>query len=307
MKSQYTAALITCHLLILAGAIVRATESGLGCPDWPKCFGQWIPPLSLSQLPPHYQTLFSIQGQASPAFSPFNTWVEYLNRLLGVVLGLQVTAIMVSALVKKHFRLIAIILFALVCLQGLLGALVVSSLLSPSIITLHMALAMAVLFILWEMFLRENFWTGCTPHPSQHRSWRRLLALACFQLILGTQSREQIDQHLHGEYLNDKAALPRTDWYESLEGIFHAHHIVAYALLILFAHHLWIHRHSVGKKIKFFTGINLAALFGSGLSFKYLGFPAWNQPLHLFLASLLICLFFAGLRLSSSRHESAPR
>ena len=293
MKSQYILALITCHLLILAGAIVRTTGSGLGCPDWPQCFGQWIPPLHISELPNDYQAIFTIKGKMSPEFSPFKTWTEYINRLLGVVLGLQITVIMITTIIKKRFRFAAIGLFILVGLQGLLGALVVSSLLSSSIITLHMALAIVVLLILWEMCLKEHSKVGSTLSPSLHRSYARLLALASLQLILGTQTREQIDSYLHG-----KTWLPRNQWYESLEGIFHAHHLVAYSLLLLFSLHLWKNRGSPGKKIKVLCAFNLSAIFLSGLTFKYLDFPSWNQPIHLFLASLLICLFFAGMRLS---------
>jgi heme a synthase len=108
-------------LLILVGGIVRGTGAGMGCPDWPKCFGQYIPPTQVEELPVGYQTLFlerrlkknerlakmldrfgatavADQIRNDPSVreaEPFNalkTWIEYVNRLLGALTGLFVLA-----------------------------------------------------------------------------------------------------------------------------------------------------------------------------------------------------------------------
>src|SRR5688572_19818512 len=100
--------LIAVYVLVLVGGIVRSTGSGMGCPDWPKCFGQWTPPTSVDQLPSNYKEVYaehrhkknqrfakylsalgfqdtadkiltdeSIKEEAD--FNPVKTWIEYLN------------------------------------------------------------------------------------------------------------------------------------------------------------------------------------------------------------------------------------
>ena len=79
--------LIMVFLVILAGGVVRMTQSGMGCPDWPTCFGRWIPPMNRSQLPPNYEKYLRTQD-IDHTFNAYHTWIEYINRLLGALLGL---------------------------------------------------------------------------------------------------------------------------------------------------------------------------------------------------------------------------
>jgi hypothetical protein len=84
---------VTTYFLILVGGLVRASGAGLGCPDWPKCFGRWIPPSSAADLPPQFDPSL---------FNPTLMWTEYLNRLLGVTVGFLILATVVSA--WRHHR-----------------------------------------------------------------------------------------------------------------------------------------------------------------------------------------------------------
>src|SRR5687768_16526726 len=78
--------LIMVFLVIGAGGVVRMTQSGMGCPDWPKCFGRWVPPTSADQLPPDFEKYLKTQD-IDHSFNVYHTWIEYINRLLGALLG----------------------------------------------------------------------------------------------------------------------------------------------------------------------------------------------------------------------------
>ena len=72
---------ILSYLLIFVGGLVRVSGSGLGCPDWPKCFGRWVPPTSIEQIPAHIDPT---------AFNIVLAWIEYGNRMLGVIVGISI-------------------------------------------------------------------------------------------------------------------------------------------------------------------------------------------------------------------------
>jgi cytochrome c oxidase assembly protein subunit 15 len=80
------ATFILTFLVIIAGGVVRTTQSGMGCPDWPKCFGSWIPPTDASQLPPDFEKYLRRQD-IDHHFNALHTWIEYINRLCGALLG----------------------------------------------------------------------------------------------------------------------------------------------------------------------------------------------------------------------------
>ena len=124
-----------------------ASGAGMGCPDWPTCFGQWVPPTHESQ-PADYQQTYAELGYADTRFNVVKTWTEYLNRLLGVSIGILIfLSALVSWPLRHHNALLtkaSVAAFFMVGFQGWLGSRVVSSNLQPGMITLHMLMALAI-------------------------------------------------------------------------------------------------------------------------------------------------------------------
>lgn len=90
-------------LVILAGGVVRMTQSGMGCPDWPTCFGMWIPPTDASQLPADFEKYLSKQD-IDHTFNVYHTWIEYINRLLGAILGVFIFIYAIWSSLKFSIR-----------------------------------------------------------------------------------------------------------------------------------------------------------------------------------------------------------
>ena len=143
--------LLFVYLVIIAGAVVRASGSGMGCPDWPKCFGNWVPPTNVSQLPENYKEIYAGEHHAVAEFNALNTWVEYVNRLLGAVLGILIFLQLLASLkfrkINKTIVILSFIEFILIGFQAWLGAKVVSSNLAPVKITIHMVTALVILSV----------------------------------------------------------------------------------------------------------------------------------------------------------------
>lgn len=118
------AAILVTFILITMGGVVRVTESGLGCPDWPLCYGEIIPPME------------------------FHTLIEYSHRLLANVVSIFVVALLVIAIVK--YRRVprvmrpVILITVLLCVQVGLGAWTVLAELPPEVVTAHLAVAQAI-------------------------------------------------------------------------------------------------------------------------------------------------------------------
>ncbi|WP_460584202.1 COX15/CtaA family protein [Hymenobacter arcticus] len=333
------------YLLILVGGIVRATGSGMGCPDWPKCFGQWIPPTEASQLPAGYKQIYLAQRVAKnqklartlsslgfrqvagdifahptqyieTEFNATKTWIEYLNRLLGVLIGIFV---FVTAVVAWPYwqrdRLVfwlAVASWLLTGFQGWLGSLVVSTNLLPIMVTIHMGLALLIVALLlyaahrarWPKeevllgtqvaleTLGEQDGEIATTTGLRWLLWGTLL-LTFGQIIIGTQVREEIDHIASAAGYGNRPA-----WVDMLGSIFETHRTLS-AIVVLanvfVGYQLW--QLAVPALRKLVVGIwaVLGLEMVAGITLAYFALPAFMQPIHLTLATLLFGIQFLAV------------
>ena len=185
---------IATYVLIFIGGLVRVSGAGLGCPDWPKCFGSWIPPLNASQLP---------AGFDPDTLNFALAWIEYVNRLVGVLVGLLIVLTAIYAI--KYFRTHKSILYSsiaaaiLVAVQGWYGSIVVKTELNPNTITIHFLLAIIIVSLLvyvWQksqlILNHENESQG--KYPENTKNLLQILWIATIvQFVFGTQIRGKLE------------------------------------------------------------------------------------------------------------------
>jgi cytochrome c oxidase assembly protein subunit 15 len=168
--------------LVVVGAYVRLSDAGLGCPDWPGCYGQAAVPSDGVE-----------RARANAAYPnvPLETakaWKEMGHRYLAGILGLAIAAIAVIAWLRRgawgQSPWLATSLVALVALQATLGMWTVTLLLKPVIVTLHLAGGMATLALLTWLAMRPF-----APPPAGTRALRvqalGALLLVSVQILLG--------------------------------------------------------------------------------------------------------------------------
>ncbi|RRA99013.1 COX15/CtaA family protein [Larkinella rosea] len=295
---------ITIYLLIVAGGIVRSTGSGMGCPDWPRCFGRWIPPTEASQLPPGYQAIYGAKLKGEVEFNAVKTWIEYVNRLLGAFAGLLVFALLVVSIpyLRRDKRVFygSLLSFILIGLNGWLGSRVVATELAPYLVTLHMLLAILVVFVLlYVMTVSFSGRLPIEPVTGNKTIVNRILiwtvVLSSIQVLIGTQVREAID-----EVIQQIGYSERYRWIEHLDYRFYIHRTFS---LVILAFHLAViyqlRKHTTTKGILSQLTTALVALVVieilTGLILAYFSVPAAAQPIHLTLAVVILGAQFTAL------------
>ena len=277
--------------LIFVGGLVRSTGSGMGCPDWPKCFGQYVPPTNISQLPDDYKTQFAVNGKEIADFDAFKTWTEYVNRLVGVVIGILILITIVFAYPylktqnKKVFWL-SFLAFILVGFEGWIGAKVVATDLAVGMITIHMLLALAIVgLLIYTITSSQRF----VIVQLEENKWIKPLlfftvVISVVQTISGTQVREMVDE----------AAMRfdnRFHWINELGSVFKLHR--SWSILnLLVSIVLMIQYKKVFDRdnLIYRSGLSLILLMAvqafTGKILTIFGFPGYLQSIHLTLGSL---------------------
>ena len=313
------------YLVILAGSIVRATGSGMGCPDWPKCFGYLIPPTELDDVVfhpnQHYKKglfivhegalyrakktmvssetfqeddwqLYTVHDYA--IFNPVHTWIEYINRLLGALAGVPMLLLAIFSISYwKRLKIIPILSFTGLLLLGFvawLGKKVVDGNLIPHSITIHMLGALAIVSVLIALFLftRKSTKSDFTLDRSLRHWLGAALILTIIQIILGTQVREEVD------YLNKELnGMNKETWLDTIGLTFYIHRSLS--ILILMVNGFIFFRNKSIKKPLRLINIMMAFLIAevfAGIILYYFDLPVFAQPLHLILAALLYGIQF---------------
>lgn len=290
--------------LIFIGGLVRASGAGLGCPDWPTCFGMWMPPTSASELPAQFE---------SSQFNVLKTWTEYINRLIGVIIGVLILATFtVSFRYRKREPAVFYSsggAFILVLIQGWLGGRVVTSGLNEWLITLHMLLAMVIMMVLIYAVYKASAQQFKITIDPKAKTWLLvatviLLIVSFAQLILGTQVREAIDV-----FKNMEASPPRETWISRIGLIDEVHRSFSWIVgisgaLLVFISNKWSDSPRL-IKLSYAIFATIVLQIATGIGLYYLGLPPVYQVVHLVGVAFLIAFEFLLLLLIVAPNKNA--
>lgn len=260
----------------------------MGCPDWPKCFGKWIPPTNASDLPPDFEKYLRKQD-IDHTFNALHTWIEYFNRLLGALLGLF--AVIQAFLLfrkrdsnKQSFRL-AIGFLALVIATGLFGAAVVKLNLAHLSISVHLLFALLMLQVQLALLLSlDSRLFSISVSKTTRQILLAFLIILMIQSVLGTMVRMYVDdvsKILHYE--------ERQTWLASMPTEFLLHRSFSWFVLAAVLFLSWYCRNTPAIKNKVFMLLAIVLMnMIVGITLFYADMPAVAQPTHLLLATCAI-------------------
>ena len=316
-------ALVLVYLVIVAGALVRMTGSGMGCPDWPKCFGYYIPPTDLKELTwaPNrafekgqviikHETLlvakdnFTTKNSFDAShwqkytkhdyaiFNPLHTWIEYINRLFGALAGIACFVMAIASFKfwkeNKKISLLSWLVVFLMGFQGWLGAKVVYSVLNPIKITIHMIMALVIVAVILYIIQLARPKLAVVKYNTNFKNILLFsLLLTLIQIAIGTQVRQFVDEQV-------KNGLTASIlWLQDPSITFYVHR--SFSILVLLVNlYLYVINTKLGlgfskqKWVLFLIGIEII----TGIAMAYFDFPVGSQAIHLVIVSILFGIQF---------------
>jgi len=315
----------------------------MGCPDWPKCFGSFIPPTDVSELPADYKEFYAdyrhqknirfakylgFLGMTDKSdqilndesilieadFNVYKTWIEYLNRLLGAVIGLLIFATLIGSISyfseDRTIFYLSLLTFVAVGIQGWIGSVVVSTNLMPWIISVHMIIALLIVLMLIYINFRIRRSSFATVSKSDGKLLMLLTSLCLItmgiQIILGTQVREAIDA-----IAVELSYTLRESWIGKTGLSFLIHRSFSLVILGL---HIWLiysvfkikGQSNFVKNLGKYVLVLVLLEIGSGIIMAYFGIPPFIQPIHLLLSTVIFgVLYYMYLIIINSKNKIA--
>ena len=308
--------LVLVYLVILAGATVRMTGSGMGCPDWPKCFGYYIPPIEQSQVlfQPNSkykkgemiifneEKLLVAKSNFNSSdlidlknwdtyekhdyiiFDPVHTWIEYINRLIGAISGIPILLFTIISVIyfKKYKHLTFVSVLTVICMgfQAWLGKTVVDSNLAPFKISFHMLMALLIIALLIYLVNSSSKYT-----IKKNKIFTNFLFVAIIltlvQIVLGTQVRQFVDEQANVYY-------DKFEWFNEIPKVYEYHRTFSLVVIAVNFGLFYLNKKlNLGNNYISYVIVLLFIEALSGVVMFYFNFPFGSQTIHLFIASLI--------------------
>lgn len=317
-------------LVVVAGSFVRVTGSGMGCPDWPKCFGYWIPPTEESSLPEDYREKYA-EGRVKKIekfarflsgiglgetadqirndpnllteqeFNAAKTWTEYVNRLCGFLAGNGMLLAFVWLLVvyrKRKLVWLSVLNLFILVFQAWFGSIVVASNLVPWTITVHMLLALVILAL--QLYLIHLLGKEIELHSDSLRKSddapvytvpKWMFWLIVVSAVITTY---QIFLGTQVREMIDEMTIQgvtRQGWASQLGLPFFIHRSFSWLVLVFIVLIAWQNEKTLKLNPVRWLFVILAIELVSGIVLVYANMPGLVQIAHLFFAVILFCIF----------------
>ena len=314
--------LVLIYLVIVAGAIVRMTGSGMGCPDWPKCFGYLIPPTQESELLfisfhdyskgemiiLNSENLYTATKDFKSnefiklsnwslyekhdyvVYDPVHTWIEYINRLIGALAGIPILIFTLISIYYwkdyKYLTIISILTVAGMAFQAWLGKTVVDSNLAPYKITIHMLMALVIVGLILSLIAQTK-----KGDFVNNKLFKNLvifsIVLTLIQVVLGTQVREFVDEKVKS------IGYDKENWLTDVPIKFYIHRSFSIVVLLVNFYLFYLNKKlRLGFNKLSYVIILIGVEILTGILMYYFDFPVLSQPIHLVIATIIFGLQF---------------